>query len=64
MIAKHKSVIRMKRHFKNLFGNERYAKELLDFKTAWEQNHQPMNLLYPELKETKEIAIQTDQPEP
>lgn len=64
MIAKHKSVARLKKHFKNLFGNEAYVKELNTFKTMWEQNHQPMSFLYPELKETKEIAIQTDQPNP
>lgn len=64
MIAKHKSVTRLKKYFKGLFGTQNYLKQMSEFKLKWEQNHQPLSLIYPELKETKEVAIQTDQPRP
>ena len=50
----------MKKYYKSTFGNEAYAKEFQDFKNVWEENHQPLDLLHPELKETKEISIQTE----
>ena len=50
----------MKRYYKSFHGQEVYAKEFNDFKSLWEEKHKPMELIYPELRETKEVAIQTD----
>jgi hypothetical protein len=60
MIAKHKSIARLKKYYKSQFGNDSYLREFNDFKSMWEANHKPMEMVYPEIKETKEIAIQTD----
>ena len=53
MIAKHKSIARLKKYYRALVGNEKYAKELREFKTEWEKNHQPLEAIYPEIKESK-----------
>jgi len=60
MMAKYKSVSRLKKYHRNLVGNDVYARKFEDFKGLWEKNHKPMENVYPELKEAKEIAIQTD----
>lgn len=63
MMAKYKSVTRLKKYHRNMVGAEIYAQEFQNFKELWEKNHKPMETVYPELRESKEIAIQTDPPQ-
>ena len=63
-MAKHKSITRLKKYYKDIMGTNRYAEEFNNFKAKWEETHQPMVQLYPELRETKDCGIQTDPQEP
>lgn len=64
MMEKHRSITRLKRYYRESVGEGQYRRQYEAFKAEWERSHQPMTVTHPEIKESKEFAIQTDPVEP
>jgi hypothetical protein len=64
MMDKHRSITKLKKYYKTLVGEHSYKVQLARFRTEWEQHHQPMDVIHPEIKEFRECAIQTDEVAP
>jgi len=44
---KHRSITKLKKYYKTLYGESEYKKELEKFRIKWEETHQPMTETHP-----------------
>ena len=40
----------LKKHYKTLYGLAEYKRQFESFKEEWESNHQPLDVIHPEIK--------------
>ena len=60
MILKFKTPAKLKKHYKQEFGEAHFTAEYEQFKRDWELTHPPLSKPTPEIKEFRECSIQTD----
>lgn len=59
MIIKHKTIAKLKKFYRTMYGEKAYCQELERFKAEWEVTHPPVKNAE-EIKQCNEVAIQTD----
>lgn len=60
MIIKHKTIAKLKKYYRGLYGEKAYCQELERFKAEWEVTHPPALKNSEEIKQCNEIAVQTE----
>lgn len=59
MIQKFKTVAKVKKYYENYYGKDLYRSEYETFKAKWEETHPPVPNKDVQIRECKEVSIQT-----